>query len=81
MALQSISTLGCDARLWKPSPGIAAVVVVLLRALLDGVCPEPGFLITGMLRECPNDTLFFEGVPCTALILSSKPLRSCIQAG
>ena len=76
VALLSVSTLGCERRLRKPSPGVAALVVVRLRIRLDGVCPVPGVLITGMLRECPNDTLFFEGVPCTALILSSKPLRS-----
>ena len=82
VALLSVRMQGVDLRLRKPSPGVTAVVDVLLRVLLPGVIPLPGSLITGMLRECPNDcpneTLFFEGVPCTALMLSSKPLRSCI---
>ena len=75
--LLSVRMQGVDLRLRKPSPGVTAVVDVLLRARLAGVCPLPGSLITGMLRECWNDTRFFEGVPCTALMLSSKPLRSC----
>ena len=77
VVLLSVRMQGVDLRLRKFSPGVTALVDVLLRVLRDGVCPLPGSLITGMLRECWNDTLFFEGVPCTALILSSKPLRSC----
>ena len=76
-ALPSVRTLGCKARLSERSPGVATVVAVLLSALLDGVCPAPGALMMGMLTECSKVTFFLEGVPCTALMLSSKPLRSC----
>lgn len=73
----STCTLGVGLLLSRPSPGVEMPVADLLRAHLGGGCPTARFLGTGMLMECPKDTPLFEGVPCTALMLSSKPLRSC----
>lgn len=73
----STCTVGVGLLLSRPSPGVEMPVADLLRAHLGGGCPSARFLGTGMLMECPKETPFFEGVPCTALMLSSKPLRSC----
>ena len=79
-ALLSTCTLGVDLRASRPSPGVPARVLVLLSRRLGQACPSAWLFGTGMLMECPKETPLLDGVPCTALMFSSKPVRSCKQA-
>ena len=79
-ALLSTCTLGVHLLASRPSPGVPTRVLVLLRARLGQACPSARLLGAGMLMECPKETPLLDGVPCTALMLSSKPLRSCKYA-
>ncbi len=72
----STCTLGVGLLLSSLSPGVEMPVADLLRAHLGRGCPSAWFLGTGMLMECPKDTPLLEGVPCTAMMFSLKPLRS-----